>query len=113
MSHDQKMDYMKNTVFPQMKAEFQAFDANAFATFTCKTCHGRGATDGSFKMPNPDLPKLDVKGMMAKDKAAHPREFDFMVQKVKPDMAKLLGEAEWSPQNQNGFGCVECHTAAP
>ncbi len=25
----------------------------------CKTGHGSGATEGSFKMPNADLPKLD------------------------------------------------------
>ena len=113
MSHDEKMDYMKNTVFPAMKTEFQAFSSTDFATFTCKTCHGSGAKDGTFKMPNADLPKLDVKGGLAKDKAAHPAAFDFMMQKVKPDMAKLMGETEWSPSNPNGFGCAECHTAAP
>ena len=41
-----------------MKKVFQAYDAKAYAKFTCATCHGDGATDGKFKMPNAKLPKL-------------------------------------------------------
>jgi hypothetical protein len=113
MSHDAKLAYMKDVVMPAMRAEFQTFDGTKYATFTCKTCHGSGAKDGTFKMPNADLPKLDLAHGFAKDKAAHPTTMDFMMQKVKPDMAKLLGEAEYSQTNTNGFGCMECHTAAP
>jgi hypothetical protein len=113
MSHGQKMAFMKSTVFPKMKAEFQSFDASDYADFTCKSCHGSGASNGTFKMPNPDLPKLDVAHGFAKDKAAHPKTMDFMLQKVKPEMAQMLGQAEYSESNPSGFGCLECHTPAP
>ena len=113
MSSSQKMAFMKSTVLPKMKAEFQAFDATDYGDFTCKTCHGSGATDGKFKMPNADLPKLDMAHGFAKDMAAHPKTMSFMLQKVKPEMAKMLGQAEDSPSNPDGFGCLECHTPAP
>ena len=54
----EKKKYMKTTVLPTMKKEFIAFDAKAFKKMNCATCHGDGATDGKFKMPNPKLPKL-------------------------------------------------------
>jgi len=113
MSHDQKMAFMKNTVFPRMKSEFQAFDATDYADFSCKSCHGAGAASGNFKMPNPDLPKLDVAHGFAKDTAEHAKTMDFMMHKVKPEMAQMLGQPEYSETNKDGFGCMECHTPAP
>src|SRR5689334_14579055 len=58
MTHEQKLGVMKNKVMPKMSEDFQAFDAKKYGDFGCKTCHGDGAKDGSFKMPNPALPKL-------------------------------------------------------
>jgi hypothetical protein len=72
----------------------------------CKTCHGAGADDGSFKMPNADLPKLDMKAMKAK----HPKALEFMMKQVKVKMAALIGEKEYSEKTPNGFGCMNCHT---
>jgi hypothetical protein len=112
MSHGQKMAFMKSTVFPKMKAEFQAYDASDYADFTCKSCHGSGA-NGDFKMPNPDLPKLDVAHNFAKDTAEHAKTMDFMLHKVKPEMAQMLGQPEYSETNKDGFGCMDCHTPAP
>jgi mono/diheme cytochrome c family protein len=112
MSRDEKMNHMKTVIFPKMKDEFSTFDGKRFSTFTCATCHGAGAKNGSFKMPNPDLPKIpgtpegfkklmETKGDITK----------FMMGKVKPRMASLLGETEFDPQsNPKGFGCAECHT---
>jgi hypothetical protein len=112
MSRDEKLNHMKTVIFPTMKEEFSTFDGKRFATFTCATCHGAGAKDGSFKMPNPDLPKIpstpegfkklmETKGDITK----------FMMGKVKPKMASLLGETEFDPKsNPKGFGCAECHT---
>jgi hypothetical protein len=113
MSHSQKMDFMKSTVLPKMKAEFQAFDATDYAAFTCKSCHGAGASDGNFKMPNADLPKLDVAHAFAKDRADHPKTMELMQKKILPEMAQMLGQAEQSQSNPSGFGCMECHTPAP
>src|SRR5690349_1060559 len=53
MNADQRMAFMKASVLPAMKAAFQKFDAKKFGEFDCKTCHGEGAADGSFEMPNP------------------------------------------------------------
>ena len=46
------MGFMKQSVFPKMKDEFTTYDAKRYADMNCKTCHGDGATDGSFTMPN-------------------------------------------------------------
>lgn len=111
MNQGQKMALMKGTVTPTMRGEFQAFDAHDFADFQCKTCHGAGAASGNFKMPNPELPKLDAAGGFAKDKADHPKEVAFMQEKVQPMMAKMLGQPEHSDANPDGFGCMDCHTS--
>jgi cytochrome c553 len=113
MSKAERKKYMKSTVFPKMKATFQEFDAKAYKSFSCATCHGKKATETNFKMPNPELPKLpqptDRAGFMAIQQKK-PEAVKFMGTKVKPQMAELLGLPEWTPQNPNGFGCYECHT---
>jgi hypothetical protein len=112
MSFDQRKKYMKSTVMPEMKKAFQAFDAKAYKKFTCETCHGDGAVNGKFKMPNPKLPKLpqptNRAGFMALQQKK-PDAVKFMGTVVKPKVAELLGLAEWSPQNPKGFGCYQCH----
>jgi hypothetical protein len=110
LSASQKMELMKGTVTPNMKADFHAFDATDYADFDCKSCHGANASAKHFKMPNPDLPKLDVEHGFAKDKAAHPKAMEFMQQKVQPRMAKMLGQPEHSTAHPDGFGCMDCHT---
>jgi hypothetical protein len=111
MTFEQRKEYMKTTVFPKAKELFVAFDPVHYSNFTCATCHGDGAADGKFKMPNPKLPKLPstpegFRQLMA-DK---PKVTEFMAKQVKPTMATLLGLKEFTPQSPNGFGCMECHT---
>ncbi len=110
-SHDQKLDYMKTAVMPKMGGLFHDFDAKRYAEPKCVLCHGSGAKDGSFKMPNPELPKLDLTpaGMKAMH-AKHPAVVEFMAKQVLPTTAGLLGEAPYDPKTQQGFGCLECHT---
>jgi hypothetical protein len=111
MKFEERKKYMKSTVLPEMKKHFQSFDAKAYKKFSCSTCHGDGATDGKFKMPNPKLPKLpsDRAGFMVLQQKK-PEAVKFMGTVVKPTMAGLLGLPEWSPQNPKGFGCYQCHT---
>lgn len=110
MNHDQRLDYMKTVVYPAMKTSFQELDAKHFAKFTCVTCHGEGAKEGNFDMPNPKLPKLDPANNFKKHMAKKAAMVTFMTQKVVPGMAQLLNEAPYDPATQKGFGCFDCHT---
>ena len=108
MDHAMRIEYMKAVVLPKMKAEFIAFDSSKFSNFNCITCHGSGAKNGSFKMPNPEIFKMpNSKEGWAK---ADPKFLKFMKEKVKPDMAKLLGQKPFDMQTKTGFGCGNCHT---
>lgn len=112
MDHEAREDFMKAAVLPKMEAAFKGFDAAEFGEFNCATCHGDGAADHSFKMPNPGLPSLSMDEIQNPD-ADHKAITEFMMQTVKPEMAALLGEPEYSPENPEGFGCFECHTMEP
>ena len=107
LDHDQQIQFMKEKVVPTMAPLFKDHDATKFAEFGCKTCHGQGAEKGEFDMPNPNLPKLNFADMSKHKK----EDLEWMGKVIKPTMAKLLGEAEYSPENPKGFGCVRCHTA--
>ena len=107
LSHDQKMDFMKKNVVPAMKKEFQAFDAKKYADFGCKTCHGKDPKKTKYKMPNPELPKLDFAALKAGKQK--PKVAEFMGKVVKPKMAEILQQPEYTEQNPKGFGCLECH----
>ena len=110
-SHEQKLAYMKSTVMPKMGALFHDFDSKNFAEPKCALCHGDGVKDGTFTMPNPQLPKLDLtpSGMKAL-RAKHKKVFELMTKQVVPTMASLLGEQPFDPKTGQGFGCSECHT---
>ncbi len=109
LSHDEKMKIMQSKVLPAMTKAFKAYDAKHFAKFGCKTCHGKGADKGGdFKMPNPELPVLDFEALKAGKQ--DPKMAKFMEDKVKPEMAKILGLEAWDEKHMGGFGCHGCHT---
>lgn len=109
LDQDQRAQFMKEKVVPAMKPVFQNHDAKAYADFGCKTCHGKEAEKGHFDMPNPELPKIGKSTDWSKFKK---EDIEWMKNDVKPTMAKILQQPEWSPENPKGFGCVECHPAA-
>jgi hypothetical protein len=74
------------------------------------TCHGSGAKDGSFKMPNPELPKLSPEGGFKKHLDKDPEITKFMMTKVLPNMAELLGTQPYDVKTHLGFGCFGCHS---
>jgi hypothetical protein len=105
LDHDQRIQFMRERVVPAMAPVFQQHDAAKYAGFTCATCHGASADDGSYAMPNARLPRLDLAAL---DRYS-PDDVAWMAQQVKPAMAKLLREPEWSSDNPLGFGCSRCH----
>lgn len=108
LDHEAREDFMAQVVLPAMQAEFKAFDATEFAEINCKTCHGKGADDHSFEMPNADLPQLSME-LFQSPPADKQAIMKFMFERVKPEMAKLLGMPE-KTETQDGFGCTHCHT---
>jgi hypothetical protein len=109
----QRLERMKTVVVPRMKAVFQEHDAEHFAEFGCQTCHGAGAKQGRFKMPNPALPALNPTDGFKAHMDEHRNVTKFMMEQVVPEMAGALGESPFDPKTGEGFGCFECHTKAP
>jgi cytochrome c553 len=107
LDHDQQIAFMKQKVLPAMEPIFKQHDATRFAEFNCMTCHGEGAKTGHFDMPNPKLPTLSKDSMPTFKK----EDVEWMATQVKPTMAKLLQQAEWTPETKKGFGCGGCHPA--
>ncbi len=113
MTKEQRGKFMFAVVTPKMKELFVGFDPKTFKDFGCKTCHGDGAVDKTFKMPNPGIAELPTTpegfAELAKDK---PEYMEFMGKQVKPQMAALLGIEELDPAapKEGAFGCYACHT---
>ena len=113
MSFEQREAFMGNVVLPQMTEIFVTFEAK-FEGMDCKTCHGDGATDGSFAMPSPQIAVLpateEAFAEYVKD-PEHARWSQFMIDQVWPQMASLLQVAKFDPaSNPGGFSCHNCHT---
>lgn len=113
MTRVQKLEHMKTVVMPKMKEVFVAFDAKEFGNMKCPTCHGDGAKNQTFKMPNAKLPKLSYTDGFKKHMDAHPEDTRFMMEKVVPEMAALLGMQPYDPKTQKGLGCAACHVVGP
>ena len=104
---EQRKQFMEQKVLPALKPIFQNHDAQKFAKFQCETCHGTGAAQGRFDMPNAELPKL-TNDMSKFEK----RDIEWMEREVSPTVAKLLQMPEYSKENPKGFSCLACHTMA-
>ena len=109
LTHEEQADFMKKQVVPTMKPLFQKFDAKHYANFGCKTCHGKDPKKAKFKMPTPDLPKLDFAALKAGKQK--PNVAKFMGETVEPEMAKLLQKPVYNPDkpDPSQFGCLGCH----
>ena len=96
---------MAAEVLPAMTASFSAVNP-VYENMNCGTCHGPGAADGSFAMPNADLLPIDPMNLPQGPIA------DFMLATVVPEMAALLDTTPFDPATGEGFGCLGCHPAA-
>ncbi len=114
MDATQRQKYMTDVVLPRTKALFVEFDPK-YQSMDCKTCHGDGATDGSFEMPNakikplPNTPEAFM-AWMSKDAEAA-RYAQFMGTKLEPAMGELLQQPVFDPKTGQGeVSCSTCHT---
>ncbi len=108
MDDSERMQHMAEVVQPRMQAVFQSHDPERFADFGCASCHGGGAGNGDFHMPNPALPKLDAAKLYEKHRQ-DPEQKDLlrvMWKEVEPAMGEALALTY-------GFGgelsCNSCH----
>jgi len=110
-SHAQKLAYMRSTVLPAEREIFARFEPVRFAKLDCDWCHGPGAAQGTYKMPNPELAKL-VGGAEGFGELARvqPEVLKFMQSVVVPETAKLLGVPAFDMEKHVGFSCYQCHT---
>lgn len=106
MSFDDRMALMGSHVNPRMKTVFQEFDGEKFADFGCQTCHGSGASEGTFVMPNPDLPHLKEEGFFKEAREEHPDVVKFMWQDVESNLADAMG-VTYGPKGD--IACWSCH----
>src|ERR1019366_33184 len=56
MTAQQKQDYMRSTVMPEMRALFVRFDPHRYPKMGCSPCHMRTTGSPDYRMPNLDLP---------------------------------------------------------
>lgn len=109
-SHEKKMAYMKSTVLPRAQKLFAAFDPVRYADATCETCHGSGAVDATYKMPNPDLAKWPGGADAFRELAQKdPKMLTFMQQVLVPATAELLAVKPFDMASHTGFSCFHCH----
>lgn len=110
-SHAQKLAYMKTTFMDAERALFATWEPVRYRDLECRTCHGAtGVADGSFRMPNPDLPKVAPSSAGFQELHAHePQVFAFMQKRVVPETARLLGLPPFDFEKHTGFSCYQCH----
>lgn len=114
MDFEERVAFMNEVVLPEMQPVFERFDAK-FAGMSCATCHGDGASDGTYAMPNPQLPRLppseEAFAEYLED-PEHARWSQFMIDDVWPQMADLLELPMFDPVDRPmGFSCSNCHLA--
>lgn len=107
----QRQDYMGIYVLPRMEKLFKQWRPDDHGNFRCQTCHGENfdRPPVDFDMPHVSFPlKVDdpIGGAMKYDAEAT----TFMIEKVVPTMAGLLGEKPYDPKTGQGtFSCFRCH----
>lgn len=95
---------------PAERDVFRSFEPVRYEYLTCETCHGQGARDGNYRMPNPDLPHLvGGKAGFQELKDKQPETLRFMQSVVVPATARLLGYPPFDMEKHVGFSCYQCH----
>jgi hypothetical protein len=112
-THAQRLDYMGLFVLPRMEKLFKEWRPADYGDFRCQTCHGEDFDKPpvNFHMPRVSYP------LKADDPIGAAMKYDaeathFMMEKVLPTMAELLGEKPYDDKTGQGFACFRCHPKA-
>jgi len=122
LSLARKYAFMVDVVTPRMRKLFLDFDPHRYPRMSCTPCHKRNSRPGDFQMPNPDL-LLDAACSLAlseiypsssvPNQHHHSKQLsamdDFMLNRVTPEMAQLLGKVPYTQTTKSGYGCFGCH----
>lgn len=111
MGFEARKAHMTTRVLPRMTRLFQAYDAKRFARVTCETCHGAGAEQRAYRMPNPGLLPLYPSGHPEQLELVRrqPETVRFMFNRVVPEIQALLGAEPYDPTTGTGLSCFACH----
>ena len=111
---DARRAAMHRDVLPLAQRLFREFDAERYASVTCATCHGPGAANGSFEMPNPRILALHPSGSPEQRVMveAHPQMVRFMFNHLLPEVRDVMGAAPYDTETGEGFSCYSCHPHA-
>lgn len=111
MTYEEKEWYMIGKVHPIMRQIFQTYNEAKYEglNFECTPCHGENAKEKKYKMPSDDLspvPPLDSQEFKDMSKSKLVR---FMMERVTPVTAHLLGTPPYDANTKQGFSCYGCH----
>ena len=112
MSYEEKEWYMVGKVHPVMRQVFQTYDAQKYEgeKFECTPCHGPNAEAKKYKMPGDHLSAVPQYGSPDWKAMENAKIVKFMLQRVNPAMASLIGEKSFDPTTGQGFNCWGCHS---
>jgi hypothetical protein len=105
------MAYMKGPFMEAERKVFATWLPVRFRDMECRTCHGTaGVANGTFRMPNPDLPWVAPGPDGFKELAEHETVvLKFMQQTLVPETARLLRMQAFDMETHRGFSCYQCH----
>lgn len=111
MTGAERKAYMRDVVVPTLEPLFLAYDAERFASFGCRTCHGASARQRAYAMPSPELFALHPSGTPEQKRLVEEKEeaARFMFNAVTPTMRQLLGAQPYDAATATGFSCFSCH----
>lgn len=111
---DGRRALMVEQVMPEMGTAFREFNAEAYAEFTCATCHMENFQEVNFQMPNglAALNPADIPGLGESSDENVARTAQFMFQTVTPGMVRILNVEPFNMETHQGFGCLACHENA-
>lgn len=114
LDRDARVALMTTQVMPRATELFQGFDPERYAVVNCATCHGAGAADGSFTMPNPAILPLHPSGSPEQQAMVqeHPQMVRFMFNHLVPAMRETMNVPPYEAETGDGFSCFYCHSHA-